>query len=353
MEDRGEHLAGHDVAHIYCNTVTPIEPSSNSNSIMRPLQTGVILVDPNFRSLTHRFLVEDTANDSIGALKKKVHEMWAAKKGLSHYDPTDFVVWQLKGELIIQNVPRRRFHEKLSKIDVEDNETIRLLAEEDKVVDLGLLVGQSLLVQIPGTRRTPCISTIVVCVLIQFLAIPKDVNVIYKRFFLKAYREGFFTKNDLKLNDVDVDFGTPKFVKCYEDLLSRKRKVTPHVRYIRILYVRHLTKNEVRSVRQQKRCSSPIKRFLTNIFPRRRNPLTPLTLSTDPRLSTSSKFCPPTLGVGKLYTQIKQRTLQNATHTGCFFPESRSIMRHLPQLTIKQKSPLNSERQCIWSIHSN
>jgi hypothetical protein len=91
-------------------------------------------------------LVKDTASDAIGALKKKVHDKWAGmglSPRLSHYDPTDLVVWQLKGESIIQDLPRDLFDEKLAKIDVEDDETIRLLVEEDKVVDLGLLVGQS------------------------------------------------------------------------------------------------------------------------------------------------------------------------------------------------------------------
>jgi hypothetical protein len=198
---------------------------------MVPSHTGIILVDLHFQSLSNRFLVRYTANDVIGTLKKKVHEKWAAK-GLSHYDPKDLIVWQLKGEAIIQNLPRDRFDEKLAKIDVDDNETIRLLAEEDKVVDLGLLVGQSLLVQLPGTS---CISTFVGCVLMQVIAILKDVNPKYKCCFLEAYREGGFTKNDVELNDIYADFGTPKFVKCYEDLLSRKRKVTTHVRYICIL----------------------------------------------------------------------------------------------------------------------
>jgi hypothetical protein len=101
-------------------------------------------------------LVKDTASDAIGALKKKVHDKWAGmglSPRLSHYDPTDLVVWQLKGESIIQDLPRECFDEKLAKIDVEDDETIRLLVEEDKVVDLGLLVGQSLIVQLPGTSR--------------------------------------------------------------------------------------------------------------------------------------------------------------------------------------------------------
>jgi hypothetical protein len=67
------------------------------------------------------------------------------------------------------------------------------------------------------------------------MAITKYVKPEYKRCFLEAYREGGFTKNDVELNDIYADFGTPKFVKRYEDLLSRKRNVKPHVRYICIL----------------------------------------------------------------------------------------------------------------------
>jgi hypothetical protein len=136
--------------------------SPSSNSIMEPLHTSAILVDHNFQYLTNRFLVRDTTNDAIEDLKEKVHEMWAAM-GLSHYDPKDLVVWQPEGEMIIQYLPREGIEEKLAKIDIENNETIRLLAEEEKVADLGLLVGQSLIVQLPSTSCNP---TIVSCVLI-------------------------------------------------------------------------------------------------------------------------------------------------------------------------------------------
>jgi hypothetical protein len=297
-------------------------------------------------------VVRTAADDILDDAREKAYEEWAKdpSNDLSEFDQMDLIIWRPKDRMVIQNPTPECIEEKLRRIDVENiRDTIELLYPEDEVAQLGLLADEILIVQRPGTS---CISTIVGCVFIQFITtdfsvggpITKDLDLEYGYCFFKAWREGNFTKDDVELNVIVADnVGAPKFVKCYEELLSRKRKVAAHVRCFCILSFRHLT-NEVRSVKQLKCYSGPINQFLTNIFVQHPNTLT---LFTHRRLSISSTFCPSTHSFGKPtpkpYKQINQGTSQNATHTGCFSPELRNIMKRLPWPMMKQKSSLNGE----------
>jgi hypothetical protein len=220
--------------------------------------TAVLLVDPDFRALSQRFLVETTPHDLIFHLKKKVKE--ERPNELSRFQHSYLSVWKPKGEMIIKKFNPRRTASLLARINVEDEDTIELLDEEDKVADFGPLEGQTLLVQLPGTSRIP---PIVCCTLIQVIVddnltndIPEDsqvgdpitrnVDPDYKHCFLKAY-EKRFTERDVALNSIsDAPEGEVlTFVEDYEKLLDRKRQVAPNVRCFCYLCFRLLT-NTVR-----------------------------------------------------------------------------------------------------------
>ena len=63
-----------------------------------------------------------------------------------------------------------------------------------------------------------------------------DLNLDYEDIFLKAHAKGEFTDDDFDLNYVMVeDSEVPKFVREYEEMLGRKRKVIDDVRRFRIL----------------------------------------------------------------------------------------------------------------------
>jgi hypothetical protein len=230
---------------------------------MEPSLTAVLLVDPDFRALSRRFLVETAPPDLIYHLKKKVAAMWHGDASFSHYDFKNiakFLVWKPKGEMVIKKFTPQRTASILARINVEDEDTIEFLDEEDKVADFGPLEGQTLIVQLPGTSLIP---PIVCCILIQVKVndsltddIPEDsqvgdpitrnVDPDYKHCFLKAY-EKRFTERDVALNNIsDAPEGEVlTFVEDYEKRLDQKRQVAPNVRCFCDLSFRLLT-NAVR-----------------------------------------------------------------------------------------------------------
>jgi hypothetical protein len=129
---------------------------------MEHLYTGILLVDHKFHALTSRFAAETTANARIVALKQKAQEMSPSK--LSSVELPDLRVWKMKGDMIIKKLTPQKLSEILGRIDIDDQDTIELLDDEEKVAGLGLSDGETLLVQLPGTSRIP---TIVVRALIQ------------------------------------------------------------------------------------------------------------------------------------------------------------------------------------------
>jgi hypothetical protein len=225
----------------------------------------VILVDHKFQALYDRFVVEATADDLIYDLKQKVKEKW--HNVLSRFDISRLTMWKTKGEMIIKILPPSRLTEILENINVDDEDTIEQLGDEAKVGDLGLSVGQTLLVKLAGTPRIsnvvgrshsrrlqdiptgpPIASNVDQGDQLFGPRITSKVDPEIAHCFLQAESKGSFTENDIQLNNIVEDKNlkeAPKFVKDYEELLGRKRTLAPNVRYFCLIMLIFLT-NEVR-----------------------------------------------------------------------------------------------------------
>jgi hypothetical protein len=64
----------------------------------------------------------------------------------SNFKRSELSVWRTKGDMIIKNLSPQGLSEVLGKIDVDDKNTIESVNDEVKVVDLGLSLGEALLV---------------------------------------------------------------------------------------------------------------------------------------------------------------------------------------------------------------
>jgi hypothetical protein len=215
---------------------------------MEPSLTPILLVDHTFQALTPRFLVETTPQDFIYHLKTKVKER--CHRNFSGYDHdidiSELKMWKPKGEMILNKFTPQIMAKVLARLNVDNEDTIEYLHEDEKVTDLGPLDSHTLLVQlpVPGPAGTSHISTIVGCILILRLVIAlvikdrplgplttSNVDQEYAHCFLQADTEESFTEDDMRLNNInDTVSEAPKFVKDYEEILSRKRKVASNVR---------------------------------------------------------------------------------------------------------------------------
>ncbi|KAH9162832.1 hypothetical protein EDB89DRAFT_2234529 [Lactarius sanguifluus] len=113
--------------------------------IMELPTTCLILVDHNFRALGEPFEVDTTHN--INGLKAKAKE--ERQIDLAHVDAARLTVWKTKGAMVIDDSNSERFEEMLRRINVDDKGTIERLKGRQRVADLELSGGQTLLVQVP------------------------------------------------------------------------------------------------------------------------------------------------------------------------------------------------------------
>lgn len=185
-------------------------------------------------------MVRVDASGIIDDLKQKVKESISRV----HADRDQLTVWETKGEKIINNsTSKKRLAEILKSIDVDDEDAIEEINESQELAELKLPNGQTLLVRLPGSSR---ISTAVGCILIQAILGDRlkelagsvivskvDENYKYKDLFLRAETKGKFSSGDIELNEIMfVDENNPRdpqFVKDFEKILSRKRKLDPNV----------------------------------------------------------------------------------------------------------------------------
>lgn len=187
--------------------------------------TGVIVVDHNFQAITHRFVFKFTCNTRINALKMKVQETY---NDLNTFDIADITVWKTKGQMTLKTLCPRSMAELLGSIDVNNPHHIQVLADEVKVGNLGLSENETLVVQVPGTSHYYWLC------LMQVIAEDSPFGDLagYKNCAFRAYSTRSLIEDDIEFNGIfDVADGeAPKFVKEYENILSRKRSVTPKVR---------------------------------------------------------------------------------------------------------------------------
>ncbi|KAF8274661.1 hypothetical protein EI94DRAFT_473465 [Lactarius quietus] len=130
----------------------------------------------------------------------------------------------MKGEMIIKKFTPEHISDILRRIDVNDEDTIEFMDDYEEVADLGLSVDETLLIQLQGhavIRDNKPVGD----------RITNKVDPKYKHCFLTADTNGGFTDYDVESNGIsdarnDV---VPTFVKDYEKLLIRKRKVAPNL----------------------------------------------------------------------------------------------------------------------------
>ncbi|KAH9995503.1 hypothetical protein BJV77DRAFT_222440 [Russula vinacea] len=199
---------------------------------MAPAKIRVLFVDHEFQAIGKSFKVITAAQDEIEDLKEK-----AIKKSGIDVTVTFVSVWT--STLIIdETVTPERLAELLRNVKDEATE----VHETVKVAGLGLTNGQVLLMQVMR-RHALALSEI------DALGDPitSSLNPAYKDSILYAHTKGKFIDSDFVSNDVVVENDeVPEFVRKYEEMLSRKRKVLDNVRCFRILSCCRLLTDEVR-----------------------------------------------------------------------------------------------------------
>ena len=207
-------------------------------TLMAPAKTRVLFVDHKFQAIGKSFKVITGVQDEIEDLKEK-----AIKKSGIDATVTFVSVW--RGTVIIdETATPERLAELLRNVKDEVTEVV----ETVKVASLGLSNGQVLLMQVMRRRGTSCVSTAFGCVLILGIAvtpgeddalgdpITSNLNPAYKDSFLYAQTKGKFVDRDFVSNDLMVENGeVPEFIRKYEEMLGRKRKVLDDVRCFRIV----------------------------------------------------------------------------------------------------------------------
>ena len=260
-----------------------------------PAKTWVFFVDYKFKAIGSIFSVNTTAQDTVFDLKEK-----AIKVSRKKIVVMDTFMWKTKGTMVIDpETTPKRLEEILRNINVRDKNTIEQVLEIVKVKSLALSSGQVLLMQVPGTSS--CTYTTIGYVLTLGIgdgerdangATTSDLDPAYKDTILHALTKGKFIEGDFSANYVaDETSEVPEFVRKYEEMLGRKRKVLVDVRCFRILSCFRLLTDEVR-------CRLWIKRFSTSTLivrqrirqrvqwrVQRRIPPGPLPLPTDSRLN--------------------------------------------------------------------
>jgi hypothetical protein len=255
----------------------------------------IIFVDHRFKAIASSFPVNTTVRDTVWDLKEK-----AIKVSGMHFLAVKASMWKTKDTNVINTETTfERTEEILRSINVDDKDTIERVNESSRVTSLGLSDDQVLLTQLIGTSS--CTYTAIGCVLILGIgatsseddaigpAVTSKLNPVYKDATLHAHGRGNFIEADFSSNYVKDETGqVPEFVRKYEEMLGRKRKVLIDVRCFRIISCFRLLTDEVRCHLWMKRFSRStliVRRKIQRRI-RQRIPLGPLPLPTDSRLNT-------------------------------------------------------------------
>jgi hypothetical protein len=206
------------------------------------MKTWLILVDHTFETCSGPpFSVLTLPGHDIQDLKEKLKKKLSPS--LSHLAIYEFTLWKTKGSLILNQATvttPEHLAEILSRIDVNDKDTIERLNEAVLVANLGLPQDQTLLVRMPGTSR---ISIAVGCVPIQAVAVKSsedekpigsplqyqvDQDPLVQDLVIRASNRGVFVEDDIESNSI-WEGASPGFVIAYEEILRRKRRAADNV----------------------------------------------------------------------------------------------------------------------------
>ncbi|KAI9437469.1 hypothetical protein H4582DRAFT_278628 [Lactarius indigo] len=113
----------------------------------------LLLVDHTFRTPIgeHFGIGAISDRDTIDTLKKKIKEKWQNR--LANVDAAELTVWKTKGAMAINESTFENLAEILGDINVDDKDTIEKLSPSQRVANLGLSDGGTLLVQLPVTTN--------------------------------------------------------------------------------------------------------------------------------------------------------------------------------------------------------
>ncbi|KAH9164869.1 hypothetical protein EDB89DRAFT_2014754 [Lactarius sanguifluus] len=180
----------------------------------------VLVVTHDLQAIGSRFLVDTTFCDNVICdLKMKVKEKW--KVDLAHVDAECLTVWKLKGKNIINssNSSIKCLAEILGNINIDDKDTVEELNTSVKAADLVLPPDETLLVRVPAVVSNEDHSLRVGD------PVASKVGSKYKDCFLLMHIRGDFIEEDMNSNDIVAAYIVPDFVKKYEEILGRKRKL--------------------------------------------------------------------------------------------------------------------------------
>ncbi|KAH8977764.1 hypothetical protein EDB92DRAFT_693795 [Lactarius akahatsu] len=185
------------------------------------MKIWLLLIDHNFQAIGNAFSVDSTGDSTIEDLKEKVKEK---RLGPSRADilPADLTVWRCIDPTSFNFRDRKVLAGQIS--DVFSNERVEPFSGMETIAELNIPKKEILLVTLPGQ---PVVTSDQVGSPIILQVDPE-----YEHCLLYAHSKGGFTFEDIDLNKIEDanDRDAPEFVKTYEQMLARKRKVADNMR---------------------------------------------------------------------------------------------------------------------------
>ncbi|KAH9165661.1 hypothetical protein EDB89DRAFT_2008541 [Lactarius sanguifluus] len=182
------------------------------------MKIWLLLIDHNFQAIGDEFWVEYTGDDFVSDLKTKAKEEMPGD--LSHIAPLQLTVWRcIDPTTTFDNEDLER-----QVSEVFSSNSVKKLRGRQAIAELNISTNEILFVKLPGQ---PVVTSDQVG-----SPIISQMDPEYKHCLLYANSKGGFTFEDIELNNiVDAkDRDAPEFVKTYEQMLGRKRKVADNVR---------------------------------------------------------------------------------------------------------------------------
>lgn len=205
-------------------------------------RTWVVVFSRDSQNFGGRFKIDTSRDENIGNLKITVKNF--RENDLSHIDPPELTIWRCKDrETYFHGGDTKALDHQINEL--LSREELELLAEDDNLMDLCILVNETLLVEAPSkSLGVSQISTAFSCVLIHAIVkgssignhIKSKMDQEFEACYLQVHTKGKVTSEDINVNYIlDAnESNVPKFVKEHEKILSQKRKVSDEVRCLHI-----------------------------------------------------------------------------------------------------------------------